>query len=233
MGMTRCVEPEWLDEMSAEDPRAVRTRQDLRVINAFMQHVRMLTYVLTREDGLKSPRLIVELGAGDGTLMLRLAHRLATRWKGVRVILVDLHPAVTPQTLEELKALGWETESVAADVFDWLAQPLDQMSDLMLANLFIHHFQSERLALLLTQAAERTHHFAALEPRRSALALGLSRLVWILGCNAVTRHDAVVSVRAGFTAQELSTLWPKGRWQLRERGVGPLTHYFLARRGGE
>ena len=54
----------------------------------------------------------------------------------------------------------------------------------------------------------------ACEPRRSRLALGLSHLVWLLGCGPVTYHDAVISVRAGFTGDDLTTLWPQGGWQL-------------------
>jgi hypothetical protein len=34
------------------------------------------------------------------------------------------------------------------------------------------------------------------------------KLLWLIGCNAVTRHDAAVSMRAGFIRQELSALWP-------------------------
>jgi hypothetical protein len=52
--------------------------------------------------------------------------------------------------------------------------------------------------------------------------------VWVLGCNAVTRHDAVVSVRAGFAGKELSAAWPPGAWQLEERVAWPFTHLFVA-----
>jgi hypothetical protein len=100
----------------------------------------------------------------------------------------------------------------------------------MLANLFLHHFKPPELATLLALAAPRAQHFLACEPRRSRLALGLSHLVWLLGCGPVTYHDAVISVRAGFTGDELTALWPQNGWQLQERAIGPLTHFFYARR---
>jgi hypothetical protein len=47
----------------------------------------------------------------------------------------------------------------------------------------------------------------------------------------VTRHDATVSVRAGFSGDELSALWPdKKNWQLTEHRTGFFSHLFVARR---
>jgi hypothetical protein len=51
----------------------------------------------------------------------------------------------------------------------------------------------------------------------------------LIGCNGVTRHDADVSVRAGFRARELTDLWPAaGDWHLREAPCGLFSHNFLA-----
>jgi hypothetical protein len=54
-------------------------------------------------------------------------------------------------------------------------------------------------------------------------------MVFALGANDVTRHDAVASVRAGFLGKELSSLWLQGAasgWTLGEHGVFPFTHLF-------
>jgi hypothetical protein len=41
----------------------------------------------------------------------------------------------------------------------------------------------------------------------------------------------VLSVRAGFSGNELSALWPAdGGWQLTERRAGHFSHLFIARR---
>ncbi|HEX3890808.1 MAG TPA: FAD-dependent monooxygenase, partial [Verrucomicrobiae bacterium] len=50
-------------------------------------------------------------------------------------------------------------------------------------------------------------------------------------CNNVTRHDAIVSVRAGFSGEELSALWPdKKNWRLTERHSGLFSHLFVAQK---
>jgi hypothetical protein len=56
-------------------------------------------------------------------------------------------------------------------------------------------------------------------------------MLGLIGANGVTRHDAAVSVRAGFKGGELSALWPANpRWRLRERRAGLFSHLFLAQR---
>ena len=80
--------------------------------------------------------------------------------------------------------------------------------EIVVANLFLHHFDDASLAGLFRVIAGRTRLFIAIEPRRALWPLFCSRLLWAIGCNRVTRHDAVVSVRAGFSGEELSALWP-------------------------
>ncbi len=164
----RVLEPEWLDELPPQDPRAVRSRADLRRVNWVMANARLLAKALT--EGLTPGTRIVDLGSGDGSLMLGVA------------------------------------------------------------NLFLHHLDDASLTRLFALAAQRSRTLAACEPRRSALALAASRLLWFIGCNDVTRHDAVVSVRAGFVDGELSSLWANKQWNLTERSAPPFSHLFVARR---
>jgi hypothetical protein len=176
------------------------------------------------------PLRVAELGAGDGRLLLRLAHRVAALGLTAQVTLLDRQNVVSPETRRAFAALNWSIESVANDVFAWLEQPFFAV-DMMIANLFLHHFSDELLTALLRLAAARTNLFIACEPRRSSFALMTSRWLRLIGCNAITRHDAVVSVRAGFVGRELSALWPAdNQWQLSEQSAGWFSHCFIAKR---
>ncbi|MHB1309974.1 MAG: class I SAM-dependent methyltransferase [Limisphaerales bacterium] len=232
--MRRVVEPELLDGLPPSDPRAVGSRADLRRLNVLMGHPGVLTRAFRRQheaNPFQSRALrLVELGAGDGTLMLRLARRWSVLGLKAQVTLLDRQNLVSIETRRAFTALHWSVESVTSEVFDWLNSPAP-IADVMLANLFLHHFQAERLAALLRLAAPRTSLFLAVEPRRSPFALTAARSLALLGCNAVTRHDAVVSVRAGFADHELSALWPKTtEWELSEKSVGLFSHGFFAKR---
>lgn len=233
MNIPRRIEPEWLDEFAAEDARAMRSRRDLRRVNAMMGNAVIVARELGRSHRGGPPRLIAEIGAGDGTFMLRLAEKASTRWKDVNVVLLDRRNIVGAETLHGFVRLGWRAKSVTADVFEWLAQPADQVFDVIIANLFLHHFDAARLTILLSLLAPRTRMFIACEPRRSGLSLIGSRLLGLIGCNDVSRHDAVVSVRAGFDGKELSALWSARRaWTLQERANGVFSHCFVACRAG-
>ena len=90
--MRRTVTAERLDGLAAEDPDAIRSRLDLQRVHRAM---RTRTIVLR---GLKAmtaghpkakPLRVLEIGAGDGRLMLGVAQALAPSWSGVELTLLD------------------------------------------------------------------------------------------------------------------------------------------------
>ena len=227
--MKRVVQPELLDELPPDDPRAKWSRRDLRRVNAWMRnHVTMAKVLQTAANG-QTPRQIVEFGAGDGRLLLRVARKISPRWRDTRAILLDRQKNVTTRTLTAFASLGWRVDTVKADVFDWLSAAAGL--DIVVANLFLHHFADAKLEELFRAVADRARLFVAIEPRRAPWPLFCCRLLWVIGCNSVTRHDAVISVRGGFSGNELLTLWPMNKgWQLTERRTGFFSHLFVARR---
>ena len=225
----REVQAELLDELPASDARAQRSRRDLRRINAWMGSVRVLERLYRAVTPGSTPRSIVELGGGDGTLALNLARRLPPPVEKVRLTIVDQQSLVSPETAAAFERLGWRVYPVRSDVFRWLsdAEPVD----LMLTNLFLHHFETGRLRELLERAAARTQAFVACETRRFSYPEIAGSMVGLIGCSGVTRHDAIISIRAGFLGQELTALWPAGEsWRVQEGKAGWLSHGFAAQR---
>jgi Methyltransferase domain len=221
----RSVEPEWLDVLPADDPRAVRSRRDLRLVNRIMGHGRVIRRALRQHRDAGRPR-IAEIGAGDGTLLLRVLKGRSP----CEVVLVDRQPCVNEKTQCQYRDAGLDLRIEAADVFAWL-EAGDEEYDAIVANLFLHHFGDHDLTELLARVARRTRLFIACEPLRGRVELIGSRLLGLLGCNDVTRHDAVASVRAGFRGSELSQHWPgMAGWTLTERRAGLFSHYFSAAR---
>jgi SAM-dependent methyltransferase len=176
------------------------------------------------------PRRILELGAGDGTLLLRFARAQRPRWNDVELTLLDRVDLVSGQTRAAYRELGWQVNFLRADALEWAASPQTRRYDLCFANLFLHHFESAPLALLLRAVAAATDAFVACEPRRSNAARFGSRLIVLLGANDVTRQDAVKSVAAGFTDRELSAAWNTagGDWNLVEFSALPFSHCLAA-----
>jgi hypothetical protein len=229
---TRCLEPELLDALPATDPLALGSRRDLVWINALMFQPMIMTRLLARHVT-EPPRRILEIGAGDGRFMLSVARRLARRWSDVELVLLDRTPLAMDAVGDGFRQLGWKVRTITADVFAWSEQADRQRYDLVTANLFLHHFDDRQLAQLFALIAPLARRFVATEPWRASVPLFAARLLPAIGANRVTLHDAVVSVRAGFSGAELSRLWPSPGRVIEERRAGLFTHVFAAEGAAE
>ncbi len=238
MTRPRIVALEALDGLAADDPAAKRSRRDLRRLHRAMGTRSLVHRALHEVIALRreaTPLRILELGAGDGSLMLGVARILAPAWSSVELTLLDRQALVEGSTIASYADLGWTAVASVADVFEWTEMNGEPANwDIIVANLFLHHFQGAQLATLLGAIASKCNCFLACEPRRAWLALAGSHLVGALGASAVTRQDAVLSVRAGFRDNELTALWPAqgDKWRVEEYSAGLFSHCFYAESRG-
>lgn len=188
--------PEWLDEMPPDHPDAAAARRDLRKVNWLMGNERWIIRRIAAEPELAS-RGIVEIGAGEGYLARRLAEQGP-------VTACDLAPR--PANLPE--PVHW----LQGDCFESLP---GLEGSVLVASLFLHHFDTTRLARI-GQLAARFDRLLWCEPHRARLPLALATLLLPV-VNRVTRHDMPVSIRAGFVPGELSRLCGLGsEWEVKE-----------------
>jgi hypothetical protein len=208
--MERVIEPELVDSLAPDDPMAIRSRRDLRMINFIMGNERWIRgQVASHRDS--AAKGIVELGAGGGELLGSLAkYGPATGY--------DLVPK--PAHLDE--RVSWKQ----GDLWERKAEIA---GGILVANLFLHHLQAEEL-VRLGEIARRFEVLAFVEPLRTRDALWMGeRLLPIVG--EATKHDMIVSIRAGFVAGELPELLGLGEdWKVSERSTWRGGHRVLASR---
>jgi SAM-dependent methyltransferase len=229
---SRIVLPELLDELEPSDPRASRSRRDLRRVHRAMGSLSIMKSAIRDLRLAAAPRRVLELGAGDGSLMLRLAQAMKPPWRDVSLTLLDRHDLVSAETREAYDALGWQLTVLRQDALEWSVGHPPEHFDLCVTCLFLHHFAADTLPILMRAVAMNADAFVACEPRRNVLARIGSKLIGLLGTNRVTQEDAVKSVAAGFSAQELTAVWPASNegWDLKEYAALPFTHCFTAAR---
>jgi hypothetical protein len=194
-----------------------------------MGNARIMAGALDRFRLQRRPTRLLEFGAGDGHLLSVVARHLGNGWRGTTATLLDRQPLLSACTVQKFGELGWNVQTLTTDVFDWYNMPHGDKSEVGVVNLVLHHFDVGSLERLFEAVSREVLYFVAVEPRRSIFALWFSRMVGFIGCNAVTRHDAPVSVRAGFADHELSRLWINDtEWVVRESAAGLFSHLFVA-----
>lgn len=196
----RVVIPELLDHLPADDPAARRSRRDLRRINFLMGNERWVCRTVSQYPN-EANRGIVEIGAGDGLL----CNKLAELFPQAEVAAYDLAPAPV-----DLPArISWHR----GDIF---AMPAPASGGVLVANLFLHHFEGEALTAL-GQWFKNFEVLVINEPDRATLPHVLGGWLHPL-INRVTRHDMHASIRAGFEAGEVTRMLglDPARWRFRE-----------------
>jgi SAM-dependent methyltransferase len=169
----RQVEPELLDDLAPDDARAQRSRRDLRRVHRAMGSLSQLKRAIARLRLNASPTSIVELGAGDGTLLLRLAAALDPPWSNVNLTLLDRHDIVASHTRLGYSNLGWRVTVRCEDALDWAQQRDSAAVDLCISSLFLHHFDDLHLRRLLAGLQRRSDAVIA-----CALGLATHRRAW-------------------------------------------------------
>ena len=183
--MQRVVEPEIIDQLPPDHPDVKRSRVDLKVINFLMGNERWIARHIAKYPAALA-KGVVEIGAGEGTLLQRLAKRHA----GIPLTACDLAPR--PEGLPE--RIAWDRR----DVFESLA---GVQGGVLAANLFLHHFEDDELERF-RPLVENFEVICFNEPYRD------DRTVWdaqfiLPFVGRATKHDMMVSIRAGFIHGEL------------------------------
>lgn len=184
----RHIEPELLDHASPAEVAA--NLGDLRRINRYCGGLPTLRSAL--RPLLRPGLRILDVGAASGDHAAALP--------GARVVSLDLSP------VHLRHATG---DRVAADAF---ALPFAPGSfDIVMANLFLHHFEDAAIVTLLRQFARvATAGIVINDLERSRLAWSFLPLTApLFGWHPITLHDGPVSVAAGFRPAELAGLFAR------------------------
>ncbi|HEY3757655.1 MAG TPA: hypothetical protein VGL42_15995 [Opitutaceae bacterium] len=182
--MQRRLQPEILDTLSPDDPAALRNRRDLRLINRAMGTARWFTGELQRR--VRPAERILEIGAGTGDLGRHL------RARGFLVDGLDLWP----------RPADWPADAA------WHQADLRKFEgysnySVILASLIFHQFDEADLAEIGSRLSHARVLLASEPARKRRAKVFLAVGGAVLGANYVTRHDARVSVEAGFLRDEL------------------------------
>jgi len=181
----RTVQPELLDSLPGDHPDARHSRRDLRLTNFAMGNFRWFRRTLPPR--LRPGDRVLELGAGGGELAQALRPWIF-HYTGLDRCPPPAHwPTAWAWHRGDLRSFAHYDEH-----------------PVVLGNLIFHHFTTGELRALGSGFNRHTRLVLASEPaRRRRYQTLFDAGAALLGGSHVTRHDARVSIAAGFLDDEL------------------------------
>lgn len=228
--MDRRLSPEKMDQPGL-DPRAhAQALAALRRINFLSgtayQISRQILKIAPPEN---HPTLrVVDLACGSGDVLLRLAQRLKKKYQNVELLGIDMSPFAIAQA--QSLAVQRRIQNVDFRVGEVLKDPLPTDCDIIISSLFLHHLETEKVQLLLQEAAQAARLGVVISDlKRTKIGWLLAWIVArVITLSPIVRYDGPISVQGAFSTSEIREIaeragmgeayvrdcWPQ-RWMLR------------------
>jgi ubiquinone/menaquinone biosynthesis C-methylase UbiE len=212
--------PEMVDLPDANPDLLEGELRNLRIINrrlGGLSAVRSALLLLALKADPSRTLHILDLATGSGDQPVALAHALTRLRRRAVFTAIDRNERM----LETARRISGNSAKIRFEKGDILSPAYpDRSFDIVLCSLAIHHFSWNDATRILRQMDRLCRiGFVLCDLSRSRLAvLGAWAYTHLTTTNIMTRKDAVASVLAAFTKEELAAL-------ATDAGVGPLQIY--------
>ena len=200
--MLRVTREELLDHDLGTEEEVRASLEDLWRINRRLGGVSSNLKLLERFFAKTGPHAVrvLDVGAGDARLARRLQEKLAAQNIRADFVALDRRPSHLG-----MRRNGNCLPSVAADVFRLPFR--NEAFDVVMSNLFFHHFSGETARDLLGRMADAAREAVLVNDlERHWLAYSFIRCARPFARSRITRHDGPASVRQAYTRPELEAL---------------------------
>jgi 2-polyprenyl-3-methyl-5-hydroxy-6-metoxy-1,4-benzoquinol methylase len=208
---------ELMDDETLDAAALRRNLADLRRINTLLGWTSFTTRAVARH--VRATRLqsfsLLDVACGSADLPAATARWAAREGVHAEIVATDVQPVMLDAAREQTAGVP----GIRVERADALALPyMPGRFDIALCTLALHHFESEQAVTVLANLARVGQHVLVFDVVRSRAAYaGAWLLTRALAMHPITRHDAPMSVRRGYTVSEVRAL--AARAGLREAQV--------------
>ena len=208
--------PELMDGADYSFDEFAETLAELRRINRYLGGQRALAqHLFPMIEALNTRHVrLLDIGTGSADIPAMIVEWARARGIEIEFVVLDLNAFAASEARAQTSSYP-EISVVQADA---LQLPFAEHSfDFVLASLFLHHFETAQAARLIASFA-RTARVAFIinDLRRHPIAYySIKLLTHFFTHNRLTRYDAALSVRRGFTEREVAEISRASRSPLR------------------
>ncbi len=194
--MKRSHEAEIMDDFSIQDERIDKALNELKIINKYLGGISTTKSALSYFAESENAELkILDIGSGSSDNLIAAK----SKYSNLKILSLD-------KNLRALSSSENLLEKINSNAFKL---PFKNNScDIVHAALFLHHFTEEELHLLLMEFLRTTRKGIIINDlQRSYFALlGIKILTVLFSKSEMVKNDAPLSVKRGFTKQEMLKL---------------------------
>jgi hypothetical protein len=210
MSDRRASEPEFLDDPAIDDGLATDSYRLMETVNRYFGGARVVLKFLSSEiphSRNLSPVRLLDIGAGSCDIPIQIIKW--ARLKNIQMHITCLEKGSHAARLARLRLDSVPCPEICLLHEDVFAHEPAEPYDYALASMSFHHLSDEEIVILLNRLRRFvTRGVLINDLRRSAVSLLMTRLFLAWGHDEV-RHDAMLSIRRGFTQKELYGLLRK------------------------
>ena len=204
----RSLEPELMDDPTLAPYEHAKALRGLARIHRFtFTPKRLWRAIESRVDArLRGSELsLLDVGCSDGWLACSIAREARRRGWKIRIIGCDFSARALQMFAHRGEREGLQVEVERVDI---VQQELPQQADIVLNSLFLHHFTSEQVSLILPKLAKASRRLLIVDDLlRTPLGYWYCQVgVQLLTRSRVVHVDGPLSVRAAFSMAEIRQL---------------------------
>ena len=203
----RATETELLDQADFGPALAAASYRFMEMINACFGGIRVVRRFLAAETAgraVQAPWRVLDIGSGSCDIPLAISRWARGRGIPLHITCLETARSAVEIAREKLaRADDLAVRLLQEDVF--IHQPAEPY-DVAVASMFFHHFTDAQILALLQRLRGFERRSVLINDLRRSRLASLAARVPLIGAPAGVRHDALLSIRRGFTPGELTAL---------------------------
>lgn len=204
---SRATETELLDQADFGPALAAASYRFMEMVNARFGGIRVVRRFLAAETAgrrVPVPLRILDIGSGSCDIPLAISRWARGRCIPLHITCLETARSAVEIVREKLARAGDPTvQLLQEDVF--IHQPSEPY-DCAVASMCFHHFSDAQILVLLQRLRGFVRRSVLINDLRRSRLAALAARVPLIGAPAGVRHDALLSIRRGFTLGELTAL---------------------------